>query len=97
VGWGSGEFEGGTSGRTTWNLDNPMRRDTVTIPAQWHVVIRFVADNPGIWALHCHVAWHMEGGMLVSLLERPEDLNKLVEGMDPKTRSISQSFCQHTI
>lgn len=33
----------------------------MTVPSEWHVVIRFAADNPGIWALHCHVAWHMEG------------------------------------
>ena len=47
------------------NQVNPMRRDTVTVPARTHVVIRFVADNPGIWALHCHVAWHMEGMWLL--------------------------------
>jgi len=57
VGWGPGLF--GTT--TRWNLKNPMRRDTVTIPAFSHAVIRFEADNPGLWALHCHVAWHMEG------------------------------------
>jgi len=38
-----------------------MRRDTVTVPGFSHVVIRFVADNPGMWAMHCHVAWHVEG------------------------------------
>ncbi|KAH8912861.1 hypothetical protein BR93DRAFT_942620 [Coniochaeta sp. PMI_546] len=93
VGWGPGEFEGGSSGRTTWNLDNPMRRDTVSVPAQKHIVIRFLADNPGVWALHCHVSWHMEGGMFVSLLERPEDLKTLVEGMDAGTRNASMGFC----
>ncbi|KAI0477945.1 multicopper oxidase [Xylaria cf. heliscus] len=68
VGWGPGLFgtpatsldkRNGTT--TTWNLANPMRRDTVTVPAFSHIVIRFKADNPGLWALHCHVAWHMEG------------------------------------
>lgn len=93
MGWGPGEFEGGSSGRTTWNLDNPMRRDTVSVPAQRHIVIRFVADNPGVWALHCHVSWHMEGGMFVSLLERPADLKTLVEGMDAGTKNTSLGFC----
>ena len=46
---------------TTWNLDNPLRRDTISIPSQSHVVLRWQNDNPGIWAFHCHVAWHMEG------------------------------------
>ncbi|TGJ82599.1 hypothetical protein E0Z10_g6148 [Xylaria hypoxylon] len=92
VGWGLGLF-GTPSTSTTWNLDNPMRRDTVTVPAYSHIVIRFETDNPGLWALHCHVAWHMEGGMFVSLAERPDDLIALVEGMDPETRALSQSFC----
>jgi len=37
------------------NFKNPTRRDTVTAPAGSWVVIRFVADNPGIWAFHCHI------------------------------------------
>lgn len=32
-----------------------MRRDTVTVPAFSHIVIRFVADNPGLWALHVSI------------------------------------------
>ncbi|KAI0449185.1 Cupredoxin [Xylaria acuta] len=97
VGWGPGLFDtpatspNGTT--TTWNFANPMRRDTVTVPAFSHVVIRFEADNPGLWALHCHVAWHMEGGMFVSLAERPDDLVALTQTMDPETRARSQSFC----
>lgn len=58
VGWGHGLF--GQSG-TTWNFDNPMRRDTVTIPGFSHIVIRILADNPGVWAFHCHYLWHAEG------------------------------------
>ncbi|KAI1499325.1 multicopper oxidase-domain-containing protein [Biscogniauxia marginata] len=92
VGWGKGYY-GAAEADTTWNLDNPMRRDTVTVPAQSHVVIRFAADNPGLWALHCHVAWHMEGGMFLSLAERPGDLADLVANMDPETRRKSQGFC----
>ncbi|KAI0011025.1 hypothetical protein F4779DRAFT_626858 [Xylariaceae sp. FL0662B] len=93
VGWGSGLFGSAGSSTTTWNVGNPMRRDTVTVPAFSHVVIRFAADNPGLWALHCHVAWHMEGGMFLSLAERPADLVELVDKMDPATRRLSQSFC----
>ena len=37
---------------------NPARRDTVIIPGGGHVVIRFRADNPGVWLLHCHIEWH---------------------------------------
>lgn len=44
-----------------------MRRDTLTIPGLSHVVIRFLADNPGIWALHCHVAWYIHTYLPIQL------------------------------
>lgn len=33
---------------------NPMRRDTVQIPSLNSVTLRVVADNPGVWLLHCN-------------------------------------------
>ena len=95
VGWGPGRFDPSSTATTTttWNRANPLRRDTFTVPADSHVVIRFMADNPGIWVLHCHVAWHLEAGMLVSFIERPGDLETLVQEMDPEARALSQSFC----
>lgn len=35
------------------NLSNPLRRDTFHIPAEGSVTLRIVADNPGVWFLHC--------------------------------------------
>lgn len=35
------------------NLTNPLRRDTFHIPAEGSVTLRVVADNPGVWFLHC--------------------------------------------
>ena len=32
---------------------NPMRRDTIQIPSGESVTLRVVADNPGVWFLHC--------------------------------------------
>ncbi|CAH0039671.1 unnamed protein product [Clonostachys solani] len=58
VGEGSGEFGSGT---TTWNYENPLRRDTITIHGHSHVVLRILADNPGVWPFHCHILWHAEG------------------------------------
>lgn len=37
----------------------PMRRDVVLAPPNGNVVIRFRADNPGIWLFHCHLEWHL--------------------------------------
>lgn len=50
----------------------PMRRDTIMVQNHAHTVIRFRADNPGVWMLHCHVEWHVEGGLMATLIEAPE-------------------------
>ena len=47
VGWGAGLYD---PGGTTWNFDNPMRRDTVTIPSMSFIVIRWMADMD-LWVL----------------------------------------------
>ncbi len=39
-------------------------RDTVLIDPGERDALRFVADNPGRWLIHCHMAEHMAGGML---------------------------------
>jgi FtsP/CotA-like multicopper oxidase with cupredoxin domain len=41
--------------------------DTVLIPPKETVDIAFVADNPGDWMLHCHVADHQMSGMMTIL------------------------------
>ncbi|KAK2008243.1 multicopper oxidase [Colletotrichum eremochloae] len=46
-------------------LDNPLRRDTVTVQGYGWAVVRVVLDNPGMWAFHCHNAWHAEAGMMM--------------------------------
>ncbi|KAJ5816091.1 hypothetical protein N7447_008324 [Penicillium robsamsonii] len=38
-------------------------RDTVRIPSRGYAVLRFRADNPGIWLFHCHMLWHSATGM----------------------------------
>ncbi len=42
-------------------------RDTVLVPPKSRVVIAFDADNPGLWAFHCHSAYHMHAGMFATL------------------------------
>ncbi len=41
-------------------------RDTVRVPAGGRVVVVFDADNPGTWAFHCHMLYHMEAGMFAT-------------------------------
>lgn len=45
----------------------PTPKDTVTVPRNGFVVIRFRADNPGYWLLHCHFEWHLAIGMAALL------------------------------
>ncbi|CCE66177.1 hypothetical protein TPHA_0P00190 [Tetrapisispora phaffii CBS 4417] len=51
--------------------DYPMIRDTVVLEPNGHVVIRFRADNPGVWLFHCHVNWHVEQGLAAVFIEDP--------------------------
>ena len=56
---------------------NYLKRDTVSVPAgptgAW-ARIRFVADNPGFWMLHCHIEWHVKAGLSTAILEAPDRL-----------------------
>ncbi|EEH49915.2 uncharacterized protein PADG_05994 [Paracoccidioides brasiliensis Pb18] len=45
------------------DLEKAVLRDTVQIPQRGHAVLRFRADNPGVWLLHCHILWHLAAGM----------------------------------
>jgi FtsP/CotA-like multicopper oxidase with cupredoxin domain len=56
---------------------NPLKRDTVTAEGFGWVLLRFVADNPGVWLFHCHVIWHSEAGMGMQFLSRIDDLRGL--------------------
>ncbi|KAG9961243.1 hypothetical protein KCU61_g5649, partial [Aureobasidium melanogenum] len=49
------------------NLNDPPIRDTVYVPRRGYVVLRFRADNPGIWMFHCHMLWHQASGMALAL------------------------------
>ena len=45
------------------NLVNPPLKDTVMVPDGGFTVLRFLADNPGYWLVHCHMSWHNHLGM----------------------------------
>ena len=40
------------------------------------VTIQFVANNPGKWMFHCHLAYHMASGM-ITYLQVNEDTHTL--------------------
>jgi FtsP/CotA-like multicopper oxidase with cupredoxin domain len=41
-------------------------RDTVLVPPGRRVVLAFDANNPGLWAFHCHLLYHLEAGMFTT-------------------------------
>ena len=55
------------SGKIKRNLINPPMKDTVSVPDAGFTLIRFLANNPGYWLLHCHMSWHNHVGMAVVL------------------------------
>ncbi|KAI8948498.1 Cupredoxin [Xylaria longipes] len=49
----------------------PMRRDTFVLYPEGNIVLRFRADNPGIWLFHCHIEWHVTSGLIATMIEAP--------------------------
>ncbi|XP_021746108.1 L-ascorbate oxidase-like [Chenopodium quinoa] len=65
LGYGEGKFT--KEDEAKFNLKNPPLRNTAVIfPYGW-TALRFVADNPGAWAFHCHIEPHLHMGMGVVL------------------------------
>ncbi|KAI8711484.1 hypothetical protein NCS52_01412000 [Fusarium sp. LHS14.1] len=60
------------------NLEDPPYRDTIGLPSQGWIALRYVTDNPGAWMLHCHLQWHAVVGMAVVLVEGEDQLPALV-------------------
>ncbi|XP_037414749.1 laccase-12-like [Triticum dicoccoides] len=87
VGQGFGNFDP-VKDPAKYNLVDPVERNTVGVPAAGWVAIRFRADNPGVWFMHCHLevhvswglkmAWVVQDGSLPNqkLLPPPSDLPK---------------------
>ncbi|KAK0231518.1 laccase lcc5 [Armillaria fumosa] len=67
------------AGSDTYNYDNPVRRDTVSLGvAGDNVTIRWTTDNPGPWILHCHIDWHLELGFAIVFAEDDGDWNSTI-------------------
>lgn len=87
VGRGIGNFDPITDPRK-FNLVDPVERNTIGVPSGGWAAIRFRADNPGVWFMHCHLEVHTTWGLKMafvvddgegpdqSLLPPPSDLPK---------------------
>ncbi|PQE22013.1 multicopper oxidase protein [Rutstroemia sp. NJR-2017a BBW] len=68
---GPGNWDG-----TIVRSSNPQRRDVQQLRPNGHMVWQITTDNPGAWTFHCHIVWHSSGGLVITILERPEDIKK---------------------
>ncbi|GAB4860122.1 Lactose Permease [Ancistrocladus abbreviatus] len=87
VGQGFGNFDPNKD-PASFNLVDPAERNTVAVPSGGWVAVRFRADNPGVWLMHCHFDVHLSWGLRMAwivldgelpsqkLLPPPSDLPK---------------------
>ncbi|XP_021300082.1 laccase-14-like [Herrania umbratica] len=67
VGTGAGDFDNGTDpGR--FNLVDPPEVNTIAVPRKGWSAIRFKAENPGVWFMHCHFERHTIWGMSTAVI-----------------------------
>ena len=52
-------------GRIKRNLEDPPRKDTVQTSPGGFLLIRFHADNPGYWLMHCHISFDLVEGQVM--------------------------------
>ncbi|KAF5747563.1 laccase-17-like [Tripterygium wilfordii] len=62
VGQGIGNYDSNKDPKN-YNLVDPVERNTVGVPSGGWVAIRFRADNPGVWFMHCHFEVHISWGL----------------------------------
>ena len=62
----------------TVSTQNPARRDVAMLPVNGYLIIGFQTDNPGVWLMHCHIAWHASSGLALQFVEREREIGKFV-------------------
>ncbi|KAK1357245.1 Laccase [Heracleum sosnowskyi] len=69
VGYGFGNFDRNND-PLNYNLVDPPLRNIVVVPRNGWAAIRFKADNPGVWFMHCHLERHLSWGMNMVFIVR---------------------------
>ncbi|XP_034693344.1 laccase-4-like [Vitis riparia] len=67
VGKGLGNYNPKTDPQN-FNLIDPVERNTIGVPSGGWTAIRFLADNPGVWFMHCHLEVHTTWGLKMAFL-----------------------------
>ncbi|XP_028773788.1 laccase-4-like isoform X1 [Neltuma alba] len=67
VGRGIGNYDPKNDPKN-FNLVDPVERNTIGLPSGGWTAIRFRADNPGVWFMHCHFEVHTTWGLKMAFL-----------------------------
>ncbi|OAY73309.1 Laccase-6, partial [Ananas comosus] len=65
VGYGTGNYNPSTA---KLNLVDPPYMNTIGVPVGGWAAVRFIADNPGVWFVHCHLEVHMSWGLSMAFI-----------------------------
>ncbi|KAG8388018.1 hypothetical protein BUALT_Bualt02G0081600 [Buddleja alternifolia] len=79
VGRGFGNFDASKDPKG-YNLVDPPERNTVAVPVGGWAAIRLIADNPGVWFIHCHLEEHTSWGLAMGFIVK--------DGEDPSQSVI---------
>ncbi|KAJ9660325.1 hypothetical protein H2198_002633 [Neophaeococcomyces mojaviensis] len=70
------------------NAQNPLRRDTFLLQPNGYMVAQIDSLNPGIWPFHCHIAWHVSGGLYSNFVTQSSSIASL------GTSSVGGDLCK---
>lgn len=75
-----------------YNLENPLRRDVITLAGQEWALLRIPADTPGVWPMHCHIGWHLAAGKQGLINMQPDILRERIAAGDYGPTGIGEVF-----
>ncbi|EAU92467.2 bilirubin oxidase [Coprinopsis cinerea okayama7 len=84
-----------SAGSPNKNYIDPVRRDVVSIgdpDRKENVTIRFVTDNPGPWFFHCHIEFHLSGGLGAVFVEDQKDIKSSDRAPPPSWSELCPTF-----
>ena len=61
------------------NPNNPVRRDTYLLQPNGYFVFQIESMNAGVWPFHCHIAWHVSGGLYSNILTQTALIPKVAK------------------
>lgn len=80
LGYGTGKFDMKTD-TASYNLKNPIMKNSVPLHPYGWTALRFKADNPGVWVFHCHIEFHFFLGMAVVFEEGIDQVGELPDSI----------------